>query len=76
MIIFLFLFINLYFLIPAVITQTCNPVAELVITIGTSTREAKAEMKTHPIIVEISLNEGQFNWKFSNTFLFHLFVAI
>ena len=37
----LFLFIDLYFLIPAAITQTFNPIAELVIPIGISTKEVK-----------------------------------
>ena len=46
MLIFLFLIIDLYFLIAAVITQIFNPTSELVIPIGTPTKEAKAEMKT------------------------------
>ena len=45
-----FLFSDLYFLIPAVITQVFTPIAELVIPIKTPTNEAKVEMKTHPII--------------------------
>ena len=49
---FLFLIIDLYFLTPAVIAQTFNPIAKLVITTGISTKEAKAEMETHPVIVE------------------------
>ena len=48
-----FLFIDLCFLISAVITQIFNPIAELVIPIGIWTKEAKAEMETHPVIVEI-----------------------
>ena len=40
---FVFLNIDLYFLIPAVVTQIFNPIAELVIPIGTSTKEAKEE---------------------------------
>ena len=47
---FFFLFINIYFLIPAVITQIFNPVEELVNPIGILNREAKAEMKTNPVI--------------------------
>ena len=38
----LFLIIDLYFLIPAVITKIHNPIAELVILIGIPTKEAKA----------------------------------
>ena len=49
-----FLFMGLHFLIPAVITQIFNPVAELVTPIGIPTKEAKAEMETHPVIVEIT----------------------
>ena len=45
---------GLHFLIPAVITQIFNPVAELVTPIGIATKEAKAEMETHPVIVEIT----------------------
>ena len=50
---FLFLLIiDLYFLIPAVIGQIFNPIAELVIPIGTATKETKAEIEIHPGIVE------------------------
>ena len=47
----------LYFLIPAVIIQVFNPIAELVIPIGIPTEEAKAEMETPPLIVEITISE-------------------
>ena len=40
--VFFFLIIDLYFLIPAVITQIFNPIAELVIPIGIPTKETKA----------------------------------
>ena len=52
-----FLFIGLYFLIPVVIMQIFNPFAELVIPIGIPTKEAKANMETHPVIVEIKISE-------------------
>ena len=42
---FFFLIIDLYCLIPAVITQIFNPIEELVIPIGIPTKEAKAEME-------------------------------
>ena len=48
--VFFSLFLN-YFVIPAVIAQICNPVAELVITIGIPTNEAKAETETHIVII-------------------------
>ena len=49
---FFFLIIDLYFLIPAVIAQIFNPVAGLVIPIGISIKEAKAETETHLVIAE------------------------
>ena len=49
---FFFLIIDRYFLIPAVIEQIFNPVAELVIPIGTATKEAKVEIETRPVISE------------------------
>ena len=54
---FVFLFFDLYFLIPAVITQIFNPIAVLVIPIRITTKEAKAEMKTHPVTVKMSISE-------------------
>ena len=54
---FFFLIIDLYFLIPAVITQIFNPIAELVIPIGVPTQVAKTEMETHPISVEIKISK-------------------
>ena len=47
-----FLIIDLYFLIPTVIAQIFNLIAELVISIEISTKETKEEMETHPVIVE------------------------
>ena len=47
-----FLIIDLYFLIVAVITQIFYSAAELVIPIGIPTKEAKAEIETHPVIAE------------------------
>ena len=44
---FLFLIIDLYVLIPTVITQIFNPTVELVIPIGIPTKEARADMETH-----------------------------
>ena len=42
--------IDLHFLIPAVIAQIFNPIAELVIPIGIAIKEAKAEVKMHPVL--------------------------
>ena len=49
---FFFLIIDLYFLIPTVIAQIFNPIEELVIPVGIPTKEAKAEIETHPVIVQ------------------------
>ena len=54
---FFFLIIDLYFLIPAVIAQIFNPITELVIPIGIPTKEAKAEIETHPVIVEAKIRK-------------------
>ena len=50
-VVFFFLVIDLYFLIPAVIAQIFHKIAELVIPTGIPTKEAKIEMETHPVIV-------------------------
>ena len=52
---FLFLILDLYLLIPAVIAQIFNPIVELVIPIGIPTKEEKAEMETHPVILEAKI---------------------
>ena len=57
MLLFLFFIIDLYFLIPPVITQIFNPIAALVIPIEIQTKEAKAEIEMHPVIVEVKISE-------------------
>ena len=52
-----FLIIDLHFLIPGVTRQIFNPIAELVIPIGIPTKEAKAEIQIHPVIVEPKIRE-------------------
>ena len=54
---FFFLIINLYFLILAVIAEIFDATAELVITTGTPTTEAKAEIKTQPVKVECKISK-------------------
>ena len=49
------LIIDLYFLIPAVITQIFNPTAELVIPAGIPITEAKEETETKPVNVETEI---------------------
>ena len=46
-----------YFLIPAFIAKIFNPVAELLIPIRIPTKEAKAEIETNPVIVEITISK-------------------
>ena len=50
---FFFFIIELYILIPLIITQIFNPVAEIVIPIGIPNKE----METNPVIVEISVSQ-------------------
>ena len=52
---FIFLIIDLHFLIPAVIVQTLNPIAELVISIRIPIKEVKAEIEILPVIVEAKI---------------------
>ena len=52
-----FLIIGLYVLIPAVITQIFNPIVELAIPIGITNKEAKSEIETHPVSVEVTLSK-------------------
>ena len=49
---FFFLIIDLYFLFPEAIAQIFNPTAELIIPIGISSKEAKAENEIHPVFAE------------------------
>ena len=53
----LFLFINLCFLIPAVLTNVFSQIAEILIPIGIPTEEAWGEIETHPVIEEITITE-------------------
>ena len=54
---FVFLIIDLYFLILAVIAQILNPIAELLIPIRIPTKEAKPEMEPHTNIVEAKIRK-------------------
>ena len=59
---FFFLIIDLYFLITIVITKIFIVIAELVIPTEIPTKEARAEIEIHPVIVEASIN-AQYNLK-------------
>ena len=52
-----FLIIDLNLLIPAAIAQIFNPIAELLIPIGITNKEAKAEIKIHSIILEAKIRK-------------------
>ena len=55
---FFFLIIDLYLLIPAVLAQTFNPIAELAISIGIPTKEAKAEIEIHLVTAEAKIRKS------------------
>ena len=50
--------IDLFFLIPTVVTQIFNLVVELVIPIGILTKEVKTRIETHLVFVENTISEG------------------
>ena len=52
---FLFLFLDYWLLILAAIAQIFNPIAELVVPIRTTNKEAKEEIEIHPAIVEAKI---------------------
>ena len=77
---FFFLSIDLHFLIPAVITETFNPITELVIPIGIPTKEAQSEMETYLLTVEINISASCSLMNFDlflqlDSFLFHLYLV-
>ena len=65
---FFFLIIDLYFLITAAIAKIFNPIAELAILIGITIKESKAEMETHPVIVEAKIRSVQYNLEVYKSF--------
>ena len=75
MFLFFFLIIDLYFLINAAIAKIFNPIAELAILIGITIKESKAEMETHPVIVEAKIRSVQYNLEVYKSFcVFYLSV--
>ena len=70
----LFINIDLYLLIPAVITQIFNRTAEIVIAIGIPAKEANAEMETHPLTVETKMVKCSIKFKTPQTFLCFLLI--
>ena len=54
---FFFLIIDLYLSIVAGIAQVFSPISEIVIPIRIPTKKGKAEMKTHPVIIEVTISK-------------------
>ena len=52
-----FLIIDLYIVISTAIAEIFNPIAELVIPIEISSKEAKAEIEIHAVIVEAKITK-------------------
>ena len=48
---------SVFFLIAEVIPQILNPIAKLVIHVGTSSKEAKAETEIHPVTTETKIRK-------------------
>ena len=65
---FFFSIIDSYFLISAGIAQILNPIAELVISVGIPTKEAKAEIDTQPVIAEAEMRKCSKEFRFLQTF--------
>ena len=51
------LIIDLYFLAPAIIAQTFNPIAELVITIEIPAKKTNGDIESHLVIAETIIRE-------------------
>ena len=62
---FFFLVIDLYFLIPVVVAQIFNPIAELVIPIEMPIKEEKAENQIDSVIVETKTRKCSINFTHS-----------
>ena len=54
---YLFIIINLRFLIPAVIAKISNHIAEVEIRIEISSKKAKAEIEMHPVTSTTKINK-------------------
>ena len=55
------LIIDSYFLIPVVIAQVFNSIAELVIPIGILGKEAKAQIEAHSVILHLKQENFEYN---------------
>ena len=66
--------IDLYFLIPPVVTQISIVVVKLAIPTGIPTREAKAENDTIPVTSEAKISKGSIEFKILQNFLSFLLI--
>ena len=64
------------FLIPAAIAQIFNPIVELVIPIGISSKEAKTGIQIHRVIVEAKIRKCSIWFGVVRTFLCFLHFAL
>ena len=71
---FFVLIIDLQFLIPAVVTQVFNPIAELVISIGILNKEQKAEIEIHPVTAEAKINKCLVEFRVAQTSFYFLLI--
>ena len=71
---FFFLIINLYSLIPAVIAQIFNPIAELVILIGIPRKDANKKLEIHALNVEAKIRKCSVWFRVVQTFLCFLLI--
>ena len=55
---FIFLIIDLHFVIPAATAQVFNLLADLVIPIGIPNKVAKAEIEIHPVIAKAEVRNN------------------
>ena len=74
MLFFLFLIIDTYFLIAAIITQTFNPIGEPKIPKEIPAKVGKAEMETHLVIVKTKIKKCPIQFRVLKTFSSILFI--
>ena len=72
MLFFLFLIIDLYFLIFATVAKTFVPIVELIIHIEISIKEEKAEMEIHIVTAKTKVRKCSMGFRVIQTFSFLL----
>ena len=71
---FLFLVIDLKFLVLAVISKIFNPIAELVVPIGIPSKEAKAEIEIHRVAGEAKIRKCSILFRVVQPLQYFLFI--